>query len=85
MVQAGCLVFVPSGGGQVEIVNHPALIYANEAEAVEKIDAVLTHEAEQVKLRDHLLRVSKSFSVRTFMETMRHVVAEFVMQHVAPQ
>jgi glycosyltransferase involved in cell wall biosynthesis len=83
MVQAGCLVFVPSGGGQMEIVNHPALIFANEAEAVEKIDAVLTNEAEQQKLRDHLRRTATSFSVKTFVETMRRVVAEFIKQHVA--
>jgi glycosyltransferase involved in cell wall biosynthesis len=78
MVLAGCLVFVPSGGGQVEIVNHPALVYANEAEAVEKIDAILTREAEQEKLRNHLRQGSDAFSVNTFVGTMRRVVAEFV-------
>jgi len=83
MVQAGCLVFVPKGGGQMEIVNHPDLIYADEAEAVEKIDAVLTRQGEQEKLRDGLRRVTDSFSVKTFVETMRRMVAEFVKQHVA--
>jgi glycosyltransferase involved in cell wall biosynthesis len=83
MVQAGCLVFVPNGGGQMEIVNHPALIFANEAEAVEKIDTVLTNEAEQQKLRDHLQRASNSFSVKTFVETTRRVVGEFIKQHAA--
>jgi glycosyltransferase involved in cell wall biosynthesis len=84
MVQAGCVVFVPSGGGQVEIVNHPALTFDSEADAVEKIDAILTREAEQEELRDHLRLGSNSFSVKTFVETMRRVVAEFVKQHICP-
>jgi glycosyltransferase involved in cell wall biosynthesis len=83
MVLAGCVVFVPNGGGQVEIINHPALIYADEADAVEKIDSLLTHEAEQEKLRDHLRRGSNSYSVKTFVETIRRVVAEFGEQHVS--
>jgi glycosyltransferase involved in cell wall biosynthesis len=82
MVQAGCLVFVPKGGGQVEIVNHPALIYADEADAVEKIDAVLACEDEQQKLLDHLRQGSNSFSLKTFVGTMRRVVAEFAEQQV---
>lgn len=84
MVLAGCLVFVPNGGGQVEIINHPALIYENEADAVEKIVAILTHEAEQEKLHDHLRLRSNSFSVKSFMEATRRIVGEFVKQHVSP-
>jgi glycosyltransferase involved in cell wall biosynthesis len=83
MVLAGCLVFVPNGGGQVEIINHPALIYEDEADAVEKIDYVLTHEAEQEKLRAHLRLGSTSISVKTFVEKIRRIVAEFVEQHVS--
>lgn len=82
MVMAGCVVFVPNGGGQVEIVNHPALIYENSADAVEKIHAILTDEAEQEKLCTHLRQGSNSFSVNSFVEAMRCVVAEFVKQHV---
>lgn len=78
MVKAGCIVFVPNGGGQVEIANHPALIFDNEGDAVEKIDAVLSHEAEQETLRAHLRQRSKAFSLDTFTEAIRRVVAEFV-------
>jgi len=83
MVLAGCVVFVPSGGGQVEIVNHPDLIYANEADAVAKIDSILTREPEQESLCAHLRQRSNTFSVETFVETIRRVVAEFVEQHVS--
>jgi glycosyltransferase involved in cell wall biosynthesis len=83
MVNAGCIVFVPEGGGQVEIVNHPALVFHDEAEAVEKIEAVLKSNTEQEKLRDHLHLSSNSFSVKSFVETMRRVVAEFAEQHIS--
>ena len=83
MVLAGCLVFVPNGGGQLEIVKHPALIYENEADAVEKIDAILKREAEQEELRDQLRLASNSFSVKDFQETMQRVVAGFVEQYVS--
>lgn len=83
MVLAGCIVFVPRGGGQVEIVSHPALVYENSADAVEKIDAILTSEAKQEKLRDHLHIACNRFSAKRFMEAMRGVVAEFVEQQVS--
>jgi glycosyltransferase involved in cell wall biosynthesis len=78
MVLAGCIPFVPNGGGQVEIVNHPALIFENEADAVEKIDAVLANPTEQEVLCAHLRQGAKAFSVKTYMEVMRRVVAEFL-------
>jgi glycosyltransferase involved in cell wall biosynthesis len=78
MVQAGCITFVPNGGGQVEIVDHPALVFENEADAVEKIDAVLANPAEQEALRTHLRQGSKDFSVQTYMGVMRRLVAEFL-------
>jgi glycosyltransferase involved in cell wall biosynthesis len=76
MVLAGCLVFVPNGGGQVEIVDHPALVFNNEAEAVDKIDAVLRQEQEQETLRAHVLKGSEAYSVVTFREAIQRVVAE---------
>ncbi len=77
MVRAGCLVFVPNEGGQVEIVNQPALTFQDEAEAVEKIHAVLASEAEAEKLRDRLHDACDAFSVTTFVKTMRSTVADF--------
>ncbi|MFZ0964141.1 MAG: glycosyltransferase family 4 protein [Terriglobia bacterium] len=83
MVLAGCIVFVPQGGGQMEIVNHPALVYENEADAVEKIDTVLTHEAKQENLHNHLCLGSDRFSVKTFVGTMQDVVARFLEEKAA--
>lgn len=83
MVQAGCIVFVPNGGGQVEIVDHPGLIFENEAEAVDKIDAVLANDAQQERLRAHLQRGSTRFSVETFTKEMRRAVTEFLERRTA--
>jgi glycosyltransferase involved in cell wall biosynthesis len=81
MVNAGCIVFVPKGGGQTEIVNHPDLTYESDVEAVAKIDAVLAQEVKQEKLCEYLRAGSDRFSVKTFVEAMRGVIAEFVKQH----
>lgn len=77
MVQAGCIVFVPNGGGQAEIANHPLLTYQNVPDGVEKICSVLNQEAEQAMLREHLRRGSSRFSAQTFMDGTRQIVAEF--------
>ena len=41
LAAAGCVTFVPDGGGQVEIVDHPDLIYTSPEAAIEKIDISL--------------------------------------------
>jgi glycosyltransferase involved in cell wall biosynthesis len=78
MVKAGCIVFVPDSGGQVEIVNHPALIYEDDADAVRKIEAVLTNAALQGSLREHLSQGAQRFSVSNFQGAMRNLVREFL-------
>jgi len=78
MVKAGCIVFVPNGGGQVEIVNHPALIYEDDADAVRKIEAVLANAALQGSLREHLSQGAQRFSVSNFQGAMQNLVREFL-------
>lgn len=78
MVLAGCVVFVPNGGGQVEIANDPALIFSSEADAVEKIVAVLASESEEEKLRAYLQETAQAYSVENFQAAMRKVVVDFL-------
>ncbi len=59
LVQAGCITFVPNGGGQMEIVNHPELIYGNDDDAVQKIVAVLENPPLQEALRSTLLKARR--------------------------
>ena len=81
-VKAGCITFVPNGGGQVEIVNHPALVFEDEADAVGKIEAVLKSSAEQEHLRDHLRQSAKRFSPESFQAQIRQVVKDFLKKEV---
>jgi len=78
MARAGMIVWVPRGGGQVEIVDHEsALTYDTEDEAVEKISAVLRNASAQQRLRDHLATVAITFSAPRFMAEIRDIVNGF--------
>ena len=77
-VKAGCIVFVPKGGGQVEIVaNDQRLTFADDNEAVEKIISVLADRSLQLQLRQHLLASGAQFSAERFMSEIRAVVDDF--------
>ena len=80
LAKAGCIVFVPNGGGQTEIADHPALIYENDDDAVRKIEAVLVDSALQTKLRTHLAEGINRFSVDGFRRDIRKIVIEFLQE-----
>ena len=78
MVRGGMIVWVPNGGGQVEIVGDtPLLRYDTEEEAVDRITQVLTNPQIEEGLRAHLARESEKFSVERFTESILRVVSEF--------
>lgn len=74
MVKGGCIVFVPDGGGQVEIVGEKVLRYGDVNEAVGKIVHVLRDGNLQNVLRKHLARRAQQFSAEHFMGKIRQVV-----------
>jgi glycosyltransferase involved in cell wall biosynthesis len=78
-VCAGCLVFVPNSGGQVEIIgeNH-ALLYASDEDAVSKILDILQHEEAQERLRAYLDARKPHFSQERFMQHIQDVVRDFL-------
>jgi len=78
LVKAGCLTFIPNGGGQTEIVDHPALTFENDDDAVRKIVAALQGRLLQTELSEHLHKRSEYLSVERFQETVRTLVAEFL-------
>jgi glycosyltransferase involved in cell wall biosynthesis len=78
MVKAGCIVFVPHGGGQVETVDHPALIYGSEEDAVGKIGLMFGCPATNEAVRKHLSTRAHKFSIRTFQHGFREIVGEFL-------
>jgi len=77
MVKGGCIVFVPDGGGQVEIVDHPSLVFDDEDEAVDKICNVLEDTSLQRDLGAHLAQGVDRFSVEAFQEGIQEVVRDF--------
>jgi len=80
MVKAGCIVFVPNGGGQVETVDHASLVFDDDNEAVDKICRVLEDTSLQNDLTAHLAQGMDRFSVEAFQEGIRQTVSEFFEQ-----
>jgi len=78
MVKGGCIVFVPNGGGQTEIVDHPYLIYENIEDAVPTIERVLENKKIQENLILHLSSISQKFSVENFQKEVKKIVLEFL-------
>jgi glycosyltransferase involved in cell wall biosynthesis len=81
MIKAGCITFAPAEGGPAEIVNHRALLYDNDADAVEKICAVLDSEALSNELIRHLRHQAEKFSTDVFISSLREVVDGFCGSH----
>jgi glycosyltransferase involved in cell wall biosynthesis len=78
MVRAGMIVWVPDGGGQVEIVGDaPALRFTTDDEAVEAILRVLNDPDEGRRLREHLAGQGERFGTERFMTAIRDIVTGF--------
>jgi glycosyltransferase involved in cell wall biosynthesis len=77
LARAGCIVWVPAGGGQMEIVGRePALMYGSEDDAVAKIVRTLEDPAEQQRLRT-ALAATERFSTANFVRQVRELVDGF--------
>lgn len=78
LARAGVIVWVPNGGGQVEVVGEePALRYDSEDDAVAKICAVLADPAGQARLRAALAARSELFTTERFIREVREIVNAF--------
>jgi glycosyltransferase involved in cell wall biosynthesis len=78
MVRAGMVVWVPDGGGQVEIVGDaPALRFAEDDQAVESILSVINDPSEEARLREHLAIQGGRFGTGRFTDAIRDIVATF--------
>jgi glycosyltransferase involved in cell wall biosynthesis len=85
MVRGGCIVFVPRGGGQVEIVgDQERLLYSTAEEAVDKISATIEDAARQLALRDVLEKRGALFSTERFVLEFRGIVRSFLEQRCNP-
>ena len=78
LAAAGAVVWVPRGGGQVEIVGEEALIYEDERDAARKIVGVLADPAEQASLSRHLALRAALFSTSRFVEEAGAIARGFL-------
>jgi glycosyltransferase involved in cell wall biosynthesis len=78
MAASGCLVFMPAGGGQSEIVDRdPRLLYSSVEDASKKIVTFLDSTDLQTTLRSVVAKRALEFRVETFEETIRSAAREF--------
>ncbi len=78
LMRAGCLVFVPRGGGQVEIVGgDERLLYGTPEEAVAKIVQAMSEPVVQRSLRNYLKSRKELFSTEQFMRRIQELVRDF--------
>jgi glycosyltransferase involved in cell wall biosynthesis len=79
MARAGCIPFVHSSGGQVEIVDEdPRLCYTTAEDAAAKILAVLRDRKLQDELRSTVHARSERFTPQAFVAGLLDTVAKFL-------
>ncbi len=78
MIKAGMIAWVPASGGQVEVVDHPDLVFGSADEAVGRILSVLRDETRLEGLREHLARRAELFSTGRFVADVRCLMAGFL-------
>lgn len=81
MVKVGCIVFVPDGGGQTEIVGQSSLIYKDAPDAIEKIEIIINNKELQDDLRQNLSKNSQKFSVQNFKREINVIINEFLKKY----
>jgi glycosyltransferase involved in cell wall biosynthesis len=78
MMLGGMVVWVPNGGGQVEIVgSEPALVYNDEESAAHSIASAITNPTEEARLREYLASRYHLFNVDRFIASVQQIVADF--------
>ncbi|MDF3055841.1 MAG: alpha,3/1,6-mannosyltransferase ALG2-like [Rariglobus sp.] len=75
---AGCIVFAPEKGGPAEILDEPAQLYRDEADAVRKIIAVVRSPERQTELHERAKNRATLFSPECFMRRIRDEVSRSV-------
>lgn len=80
MAKSGMIPFVHASGGQIEIVNHPKLMYNSKENAVQQIVAILNDPPAQKQLRSHIDSQASLFSLARFTDEIQSVVREKLQQ-----
>lgn len=79
MMSFGCIVFVPNGGGQVEIVGQDSgLTFDSQDDAVSRICNLLDDPGEQQRLSKNRRERARMFSANEFMARLQRIVVKSV-------
>jgi hypothetical protein len=82
MRRAGCVVFTPNKGGQIEVLGHDSrLLFADIKDAIVKIDAVMRDEKLSRELHERAIREGERFSPEYFMRGIQHLVERDLATH----
>jgi glycosyltransferase involved in cell wall biosynthesis len=78
LAKSGAIVWVPRGGGQVEIVGREDLVFDDERDAARKIIRVLEDGTARANLARDLAARTSQFSTGRFVTEVRAIVREFL-------
>lgn len=78
LIKAGCMPFAPNSCGSAEILNDPAVLYANEDEAVARISALISNPALCDSVRTSLRQRGDFFSTDRFCESVVSLVSSLL-------
>lgn len=82
MRRAGCVVFAPNKGGQIEVLGHDSrLLFGDIKDAVVKIDAVISNEKLSQELHERAIREGGQFSPEYFMKRVQQLVQKGLVTH----
>jgi glycosyltransferase involved in cell wall biosynthesis len=84
MAASGCVPFVPSVGGQAEIVGKdPSLLFDGVDDAADKIARVISSVDIQNSVRRNLMSLAEKFSATRFMNEFRQLIDEALEARLA--
>jgi glycosyltransferase involved in cell wall biosynthesis len=78
LMKAGCIPFAPNSCGSAEILNHPAVLYASEDQAVAKIRELFSDPGLSQSVRASLKQRADYFSTATFSESVVSLVSNLL-------
>jgi glycosyltransferase involved in cell wall biosynthesis len=78
LMKAGCIPFAPNSCGSAEVLNHPALLFANEDQAVAKIRDLLSDPDLSMSVRSYLTQRAELFSTERFCNSVVALVSAMV-------
>jgi glycosyltransferase involved in cell wall biosynthesis len=78
VMKAGCIPFAPDSCGSAEILNHPALLFANEDQAVVTISELLSDADLCQSVRAFLKDRAEHFSTERFCESALTLVSNIL-------